>query len=161
MSNLTSGLIGTVIGAIIGFAGIYFSLYATFTIDVAVDSEAAFIEINSAKEIANTIIISDSVDVPKYQLLNLDVEWKKVIVDVGDSETAILVTDLLKLDSLRDIIISTEDLDLKSSYIEDYREKLGEIINNNMFDKVINTLLHANKNRFSSNNSSNDLLVNY
>lgn len=146
LSNLSSGLIGTVVGAIIGIGGTLFALYITLYLDFAVDVAAAKKELENANQIINNYK-SDSIG-PRYKLLNTEIEWKTVLIDVDEEKFSEMYYQLVKLDLLRDLIINTTQEENKTKLIEEYNNDIRSIRGNVDFEEQIKQLDRVNNRRF-------------
>ncbi|MCF2946455.1 hypothetical protein [Paenibacillus tarimensis] len=144
-SHLTSGLIGTVVGAVIGIAGTLLVLYITLSFNFAVDSEAAKIELENAVQLINTYK-SDPIG-PRYKLLNTEIEWKTVLLNVNSKEFSEMYYELIRMDLLRDMIINASSENEKNKLIDEYNSAINLIKKQINFDEQLGRLEQINKNR--------------
>jgi hypothetical protein len=145
ISNLSSGLIGAVVGAVIGIAGTLLVLYITLYFNFAVDSEAAKMELENAVQLINTYK-SDSIG-PRYKLLNTEIAWKTVLLNVNSKDFNEMYYEIIKIDLLRDMIINASNENEKNKLIEEYSSAINLIKKQTNFEEQLGHLEQINNNR--------------
>ncbi|WP_238653840.1 hypothetical protein [Paenibacillus piscarius] len=145
-SNLMSGFIGTVIGACIGVGATCLGVYLNLSFDFMVDNEAALLELNNVKSILESTKIGE---IPKYKLLNnIDVDWKTVLIDIGDEELRNLYYELATLDTLLERIHQTVDGPIRKEYIMEYGDRINFLAENNLVDREIENVTRKNNSSY-------------
>ncbi|RKN77078.1 hypothetical protein [Paenibacillus ginsengarvi] len=127
LNNLLGGLIGSILGGILSVYGTLWVLEVDFT----VDNEAAVVELVSAESTIKKMLQEEPFQ-PNYKLLNLDVNWKKVVLNFKNEQLMEVVIDLKRLDELRNIILQTQSTEEKQILINKYKNEV-EILRNGGF----------------------------
>lgn len=130
--DLFGGFIGSILGGILGVMGTLWALQ----IDYSVDIEAAVMELISTQQIIESLYKEEPF-YPTYKLLNYDVNWRRAILMSQNQELREMVTDLKKLDELRNIILQTQDHEQREMLIIQYKKELDFYKNSGFINKRI------------------------
>jgi hypothetical protein len=127
ISNLFGGFIGSILGGVLSVYGTLWVMQVDFT----VDNEAAILELISAESTIQKMLQEEPF-YPNYKLLNLDVNWKKSVLNYQNEQLREVVIDLKRLDELRNVILQTPIGEEKQNLIKRYQKEI-EILRNGGF----------------------------
>ncbi|MFI2856225.1 hypothetical protein ACH6EH_03680 [Paenibacillus sp. JSM ZJ436] len=135
-----TGMLAAVVGAIVG--GVIASIvsYTLMILDIKVqfvDYDAAAYELKSAQLNIEEMLNNDEKTIPQYKVLNMNLEWKEVLVNYNDSDLYLLFNFLNRLDDLRPVIMTESDLNNRIRLIREHNIIMEKIINEGLFESII------------------------
>lgn len=133
MREFLIAITAAVIGAVVSFA----IFYAQEKFNFETDFQATTIELQSAKDNIQLMISDKEMEIPKYKVLNMQLDWKKTLLNYNNENLNILYNRLNRLDSLREVILQENDTVNRRLLNAEYYEIMNEIINKKMIDNGV------------------------
>lgn len=156
ISNLLSGLIGSIIGVFGSFLITYAFEFTSYKVDSYKYIESAYYQIESVRDIVNETEINKT-NIPKYKLLIEGVDWNNVFLNIQNEKYENIYMEICRLDDIRDkafqVTNEKEKGDLISLYWEDF-EKLK--YSNDLFElsQSLNNMRQSTEEKRINENSS-------
>ncbi|MFX3637300.1 MAG: hypothetical protein ACE3L7_01490 [Candidatus Pristimantibacillus sp.] len=134
-------LLQTIIGTLVGTAlGAFISLYIFYfgiKFNLEADFRSASIALQYAKVNIMDMVEDPEMIIPKYKVLNMQLDWNEALIYYDDAEVNQTYNNLSRLDNLREIILQESNSKIRNDLSEEHRELMNEILNKKMIENSL------------------------